>query len=66
MREAREVMEPVNTGSVPMPGDPRLAFYVDAIRLLETNDVRFLVGETWFRMGLDDRAVREFLKAGEV
>ncbi len=39
MREAREVMEPVNTGSVPMPGDPRLAFYVDAIRLLETNDV---------------------------
>ena len=44
MRDAHEVMEPVNTGSVPMPGDPRLAFYVDAIRLLETNDVRFLVG----------------------
>ena len=38
------VKEPVNTGCVPMPGDPRLAFYVDALRLLEATAVPFLVG----------------------
>jgi hypothetical protein len=44
VRESRRVKEPVNTGSVPLPGDPRLAFYVDALRLLETEDVPFVVG----------------------
>jgi hypothetical protein len=34
----------VNTGRVPMAGDPLLAFYVDALGLLETASVPFLIG----------------------
>jgi hypothetical protein len=44
MRDSRCVNEPVNTGRVPMAGDPLLAFYVDALALLETEGVPFLVG----------------------
>jgi len=44
MRSARRMKEPVNTGTVPAPGDPRLAFYTDALRLLEAADVPFVVG----------------------
>ena len=41
MRDPRRVTEQVNTGSVPMPGDPRVAFYVDALGVLETTACRF-------------------------
>jgi hypothetical protein len=34
----------VHTGSVPVPGDPRASFYIDALRLLETSAVPFVVG----------------------
>ena len=44
MRDPRRVKGPVNTGVVPQAGDPRLAFYVDALALLETMDVPFLIG----------------------
>lgn len=44
MRSARRMKEPVNTGMVPAPGDPRLAFYTDALRLLGAADVPFVVG----------------------
>ena len=44
MRESRRVTGPVNTGCIPMAGDPRLAFYVDALALLETTNVPFLIG----------------------
>jgi hypothetical protein len=44
MRDPGRVKESVNTGRVPMAGDPLLAFYVDALALLETTGVPFLVG----------------------
>jgi hypothetical protein len=44
VRESRRLKEPVNTGSIPLPGDPRLTFYIEALHLLETTDVPFLVG----------------------
>jgi hypothetical protein len=44
MREARRRKEPVNTGSIPLPGDPRVDFYVEALGLLETTALPFVVG----------------------
>lgn len=44
MRNSRRVKEPVNTGSIPTPGDPRLDFYVDALGVLETSALPFVVG----------------------
>jgi len=34
----------MNTASVPMPGDPLLAFYVDSLHLLEATGLPFVVG----------------------
>ena len=44
MRDSRRRKGPVNTGCVPVPGDPRLTFFIEALRLLETTAVPFLVG----------------------
>jgi hypothetical protein len=44
MRSARRAVAPVNTASVPAPGDPLVAFYVDSLRLLERTRVPFVVG----------------------
>jgi hypothetical protein len=44
MRNSRRLKGPVHTGSVPTPGDPRLTFFIDALRLLEATTVPFLVG----------------------
>jgi len=44
MPERQCLTEPVNTGRVPMAGDPLLAFYLDALGLLETTSVPFLIG----------------------
>jgi hypothetical protein len=44
MRNAHPVEGPVNTAHVPMAGDPLLTFYTDALGLLETTGVRFLIG----------------------
>jgi hypothetical protein len=37
-------VEPVNTASVPNPGDPLLTFYVEALRLLDSTGLPFVVG----------------------
>jgi hypothetical protein len=44
MRSSRRGPEPVNTGTVPTPGDPRHDFYVDALGVLETTALPFAVG----------------------
>jgi hypothetical protein len=44
MRDSRQAKKPVNTGHVPIAGDPLLSFYIGALRLLETTGVRFLIG----------------------
>jgi len=45
MRDSRRgLKQPVNTGSIPEPGDPRLTFYIEALRLLDRTDIPFLVG----------------------
>ena len=44
MRNARRLKEPVNTGCIPAPGDPRLDFYTDALGVLETTGLPFVVG----------------------
>ena len=44
MRDSRRLKEPVNTGALPEPGDPRLDFYVDALGVLETTALPFVVG----------------------
>ena len=44
MSDTHLVDMPVNTGTLPAPGDSRLTFYVDALHLLETTDVPYLVG----------------------
>ena len=44
MRNARRALQPVNTASVPTPGDPLLTFYVDSLRLLEDIGLPFVVG----------------------
>ena len=44
MRNARRAVAPMNTASVPMPGDPLLAFYVDSLHLLEATGLPFVVG----------------------
>jgi hypothetical protein len=44
MRDSRRVKTPVNTGYVPIAGDPLLSFYIDALGLLETTGVPFLIG----------------------
>src|SRR4030095_4916266 len=44
MRNARRALGPVNTGCVPLPGDPRLTFYLDALRILETTGAPFVIG----------------------
>jgi hypothetical protein len=44
MRNAHRVEGPVNTGHVPVAGDPLLAFYIDALALLEATGVPFLIG----------------------
>jgi hypothetical protein len=44
MRDARRVKKSVNTGSVPVPGDPRVDFYVDSLGVLETTALPFVVG----------------------
>jgi hypothetical protein len=44
MRNSRRLREPVNTASIPTPGDPRHDFYVDALGVLETTALPFVVG----------------------
>jgi hypothetical protein len=44
MRDGRRVKKSVNTGSVPVPGDPRVDFYVDALGVLETTALPFVIG----------------------
>lgn len=44
MRSRRAALEPMNTASVPTPGDPLLKFYVDSLRLLEVTGLPFVVG----------------------
>lgn len=44
MRNSRRLKEPVNTGTIPEAGDPRLDFYVDALGVLETTALPFVVG----------------------
>ncbi len=44
MRSRRAAIEPMNTASVPIPGDPLLTFYVDSLRLLEASGLPFVVG----------------------
>jgi hypothetical protein len=44
MRDRHCATEPMNTGRVPMAGDRLLAFYVDALGLLEAIGAPFLVG----------------------
>lgn len=44
MRSRRAAIEPMNTASVPVPGDPLLTFYVDSLRLLEATGLPFVVG----------------------
>ena len=44
MRNARRAVAPMNTASVPIPGDPLLTFYVDSLRLLEATGLPFVVG----------------------
>lgn len=44
MRDSRRVRGPVNTGRIPMAGDPLLDFYIDALALLDMTNVQFLIG----------------------
>ncbi len=44
MRDIPRAKGPVNTGHVPMAGDRLLAFYIDALGLLDTTGVRYLIG----------------------
>jgi hypothetical protein len=44
MRSRRAAIAPVNTASVPVPGDPLLTFYVESLRLLEATGLPFVVG----------------------
>lgn len=44
MREIRRSGHAVNTAWVAVPGDPLLAFYVDALDLLDTAHVPFVIG----------------------
>jgi len=66
MRNSRRLKGPVHTASVPTPGDPRLTFFIDALRLLEA----FVESEPFLlrisaAKRLRDRAERDARQAGE-
>jgi hypothetical protein len=44
MRKTRRAVVPMNTASVPMPGDSLSTFYVDSLHLLESTGLPFVVG----------------------